>query len=215
MAILQSNYLPWKGYFDIINMVDMFVFYDDVQYTVRDWRNRNIIKTLHGPKWITIPCGAHRNRLISEVRLPDNDWRKKHWSLIAAAYRSAPYFSRYQSLFEEIFMQTGFEYLSDFNHYVIKRIAGELLPRNTCFEDSRKYHCTQQKTFRLLEILDAIGNVGEYVTGPKARGYLREKEFSRRGIIVRYVDYTGYPEYNQLYPTATHMGGDRFYRRYC
>ena len=39
-AIIQSNYLPWKGYFDIINEVDIFVFLEDVQYTTRDWRNR-------------------------------------------------------------------------------------------------------------------------------------------------------------------------------
>src|SRR5690606_10151511 len=55
-AIVQSNYLPWKGYFDIINMVDLFIFYDDVQYTKRDWRNRNRIKTRDGIKWLTVPA---------------------------------------------------------------------------------------------------------------------------------------------------------------
>ena len=48
IAILQSNYIPWKGYFDLIGSVDTFVFYDEMQYTKRDWRNRNKIKTRNG-----------------------------------------------------------------------------------------------------------------------------------------------------------------------
>ena len=58
VAILQSNYIPWKGYFDIINMVDEFILYDDMQYTRRDWRNRNKIKTFGGVKWLTIPVNV-------------------------------------------------------------------------------------------------------------------------------------------------------------
>ena len=58
VAILQSNYIPWKGYFDIINMVDEFILFDDMQYTKRDWRNRNIIKTAAGLKWLTIPVDS-------------------------------------------------------------------------------------------------------------------------------------------------------------
>ena len=55
VAIVQSNYIPWKGYFDLIDRVDEFILYDDVQYTRRDWRNRNRIKTRQGPRWLTIP----------------------------------------------------------------------------------------------------------------------------------------------------------------
>ena len=55
VAILQSNYIPWKGYFDIIASVDEFIIFDDMQYTKRDWRNRNKIKTPQGLQWLTIP----------------------------------------------------------------------------------------------------------------------------------------------------------------
>ena len=55
VAILQSNYIPWKGYFDIISASDTFIFLDDVQYTRRDWRNRNYVKTSQGLRWLTIP----------------------------------------------------------------------------------------------------------------------------------------------------------------
>lgn len=66
VAILQSNYIPWKGYFDIINMVDEFVLYDCVQYTIRDWRNRNQIKTPSGVAWLTISCRLEsRNQKIN------------------------------------------------------------------------------------------------------------------------------------------------------
>ena len=62
VAIVQSNYIPWKGYFDLINLVDEFILFDDMQYTRRDWRNRNIIKTFNGLLWLTIPVGRHRSR---------------------------------------------------------------------------------------------------------------------------------------------------------
>lgn len=55
IAILQSNYNPWKGYFDLIALADIFVIYDEVQYTKNDWRNRNHIITLQVVQWITIP----------------------------------------------------------------------------------------------------------------------------------------------------------------
>ena len=55
VSILQSNYIAWKGYFGSIRKVDVFVFYYDMQYSNRDWRNRNLIKTLQGLNWFTIP----------------------------------------------------------------------------------------------------------------------------------------------------------------
>ena len=58
VAILQSNYIPWKGYFDIIASVDEFIIFDEMQYTTRDWRNRNRIKTQNGLKWLTIPVNG-------------------------------------------------------------------------------------------------------------------------------------------------------------
>ena len=62
VAILQSNYIPWKGYFDLISYVDEFIIYDDMQFTTRDWRNRNKIKTPQGLYWLSIPVGSNTNR---------------------------------------------------------------------------------------------------------------------------------------------------------
>ncbi|WKL03999.1 WbqC family protein [Paenibacillus amylolyticus] len=72
VAVLQSNYLPWKGYFDIINDVDTFIFYDDVQYTKNDWRNRNKVKSTTGAQWLTIPVNNSNDSLICEVMLPNS-----------------------------------------------------------------------------------------------------------------------------------------------
>ena len=80
IAILQSNYIPWKGYFDIINMVDEFVLYDDMQYTRRDWRNRNKIKTPNGLQWLTIPVQVKGKYLqkIKETKISEKKWTKNH-----------------------------------------------------------------------------------------------------------------------------------------
>ena len=80
VAIVQSNYIPWKGYFDLIAAVDEFVIYDDVQYTRRDWRNRNKIKTPHGLLWLTVPVqvkGKYLQR-IRDAEIADPNWAKEH-----------------------------------------------------------------------------------------------------------------------------------------
>ena len=140
VAILQSNYIPWKGYFDLINMVDEFVFYDDVQYTTRDWRNRNIIKTFHGLKWLTIPCGASRKRLICDVRIIDRLWQNKHWHSIVLSYKKSIYFNKYSDFFEDFYLNNIWSNLSELNHYLIKTISNNILNIKTKFIDSRQFN---------------------------------------------------------------------------
>ena len=87
MAIVQSNYIPWKGYFDLINIVDEFILFDEMQYTKRDWRNRNIIKTSAGPQWLTIPVAVKGNyfQKIKDTTISDPKWARKHTSSESAA----------------------------------------------------------------------------------------------------------------------------------
>ena len=82
VAIVQSSYIPWKGYFDLIRRVDEFILYDDVQYTRRDWRNRNRIKSLNGPLWLTVPVEVKGRYLqaIKDTRISDPRWNERHWS---------------------------------------------------------------------------------------------------------------------------------------
>ena len=104
VAILQSNYIPWKGYFDIIGKSDIFIFHDDLQYTKSDWRNRNLIKTPNGPSWLTIPVDVKGKffQKINETQVSDPSWGEKHWRTIQSNYSKAPFFKQYKNVFEEL-----------------------------------------------------------------------------------------------------------------
>jgi len=202
IAIIQSNYIPWKGYFDIINMVDEFIFYDDLQYTKNDWRNRNKIKTANGLIWLTIPCGTNLKRLICDVELKDSKWQKDHWNKIKIWYGKAKYFKQYEKFFEEIY-SIQWKNLSELNQYIIKKNSREILGIKTVFRDSREFNLTKKKGERVLELC-IKANATHYLSGPSAKNYLDESIFEKEGIKVEWMDYSGYPEYNQLYPPFVH-----------
>lgn len=199
VAVIQSNYIPWKGYFDIINDVDVFYFYDNVQYTKRDWRNRNKIKTNHGMKWLTIPVGSATDQLIYEVVISDHAWALKHWKSIGQFYSRAPYFKRYQNFFEHVYLEKKWESISQLNQYLIKKIAVDFLKIKTEFRDLSGVSVPGRKLDRLLNIISMSG-ADEYVSGPMAKNYITEKCFVDLGVKLTYKDYSGYPEYPQYYP---------------
>lgn len=204
VAVIQSNYIPWKGYFDIIHHVDQFIFYDDVQYTKNDWRNRNRIKTALGIRWLTIPVGSPEQRLICEVELNDNHWPRKHWATIQQSCSKAPYFRQYRDFFERVYTQTKWTNLSELNQFLIKTISSEFLGIKTEFRDSREFCLTRKKGDRLLDLLQQTAAT-LYVSGPSARDYLDEQRFTEAGIELVYKDYSGYPEYPQLFPPFEHQ----------
>ena len=203
VAILQSNYMPWKGYFDIIGSVDLFVFHDDLQYTKGDWRNRNKIKTPKGAEWLTVPCGTSEHRLICDVELTNSDWQRKHWSLIQTHYLKAPCFKQYSPFFEEIYLGRKWANLSDMNQYIIKAISTELLGIKVQFDDSRAYDLKTAKGDRVIELLKKVGAT-TYLSGPAAKSYLDESAFAAEGIDLEWMNYAGYPEYPQLNPPFDH-----------
>lgn len=203
VAIIQSNYVPWKGYFDIIHDVDLFVFLDDVQYTKNDWRNRNLIKTAQGTHWLTVPVGKNHGRLIHEVRITNERWSKLHWKSIKQNYSKAPYFKKYEHFFEHVYVDLTWTSLSDLNQYLIKKISSEFLNIKTKFEDSRKYDAQGEKLVRLIDLLTKT-RTDYYVTGPAARDYIVDERVEELGIELHYKDYSGYPEYSQLFPPFEH-----------
>ena len=83
VAIVQSNYIPWKGYFDLIAASDEFILYDDAQYTRRDWRNRNQIKTPQGVQWLSVPVKVKGkyHQSIRETEIDGADWAPLHWTV--------------------------------------------------------------------------------------------------------------------------------------
>jgi len=208
VAVLQSNYIPWKGYFDIVNMADLFVFYDDIQFTKEDWRSRNRIKTQAGPKWLTVPCGSKLNRLICEVQLQDHRWQRKHWSMVRHNYAKAPHFKDYREFFEEFYLGRNWKTLAELNQSLITRVSRELLGSTTEFADSRDYDLGREKSRdeRWLELLHRVGT-RNFVLGPSARNYLdeaRQAEIESGGIRLVWMDYSNYPEYHQLFPPFEH-----------
>jgi len=203
IAIIQSSYIPWKGYFDIIHDVDNFIFLDDVQYTNRDWRNRNKIKTNSGETWLSIPLGSNRDKGICEVRFPDLKWREDHLQSIEYFYRKTPCFFNYFELIREYYYQRDWIYLSDFNQNFIKRFSIEILGIDTVFHDSSEFNIQKTRLNKILGLLEAIeGNY--YITGALAKNYIDEDEFRKRNIQLEYKNYSGYPEYPQLFPPYTH-----------
>jgi len=198
VAVLQSNYIPWKGYFDIIHDVDLFVFYDEVQYTKNDWRNRNRIYGEEGLKWLTLPCGYDLARKINEVRLKNEfSWHIKHFESLHTAYKNALYYNKYEEFLESVYYENRWEYLSELNQFVIKHIACEFLGIRTKFADSSDYASDGSKSEKLLTLLLSIG-CDEYVTGSAAKSYLNENVYNENGIRITWKDYTGYPEYKQM-----------------
>lgn len=204
VAVVQSNYLPWKGYFDLIHDVDLFVFYDDVQYTKNDWRNRNLVKTPAGPAWITVPVGRDLHRLIREVAITDRHWAAKHWKTLAQNYGRAPYFGAYRPFFEHVYLERTWQRLSELNQYLVIEIGRRFLGVRTEFRDSAEYGATGRQSERLLDLLGKV-EARLYVSGPAAQSYIDPQAFARAGIELAWKSYSGYPEYPQAHPPFTHQ----------
>jgi len=202
VALLQSNYIPWKGYFDIINMADEFVIYDEVQYTKNDWRNRNRIKTSDGAKWLTVPVKGHISQSISETRVDGSQWRRKHWRSLLQWYGKAEFFGLYRDVFEGLYLGSDEEFLSRVNRAFIEAICA-ILGCRARLSDSRDYELEEGKTERIVSLCRCLG-ARVYLTGPSAKDYLEMEQFAREGINVEWMDYSGYPEYRQLFPPFTH-----------
>ena len=203
IAVLQSNYIPWKGYFDIIHDVDVFVFYDDVQYTKNDWRNRNRIKTVNGVQWLTVPTGPDIDRRICDVRLTDFRWPQKHWKTLQQAYSHTPHFHRYEAFLKNVYLERRWETLSDLNQFLISTIAREYLGVKTRFADSRDYPIDGSKFDRLMNLLARL-KPDVYVSGPSARDYIKQEQLAEMGIDLVYKSYDGYLEYPQRFPPFEH-----------
>jgi len=204
VAISQSNYIPWKGYFNIIRDTDEFVLLDDVQYTRRDWRNRNLIKTPSGLKWLTIPVNVKGNYFIKikDVQAVNDDWRIDHWSAIQQAYKKAPYFPHYKDQLEDVYLRSRERNLSMINFNFITLI-NLLINITTPIRWSMDFDAPSEKSERLLYICKCL-KAKEYISGPAAKNYLDTQQFDKNNIQVRWADYSNYPVYNQLYPPFEH-----------
>lgn len=204
IAIVQSNYIPWKGYFDLIRSVDEFVLFDDVQYTRRDWRNRNRIKTPQGLTWLSIPVQTKGEylALIKDIEVSDTSWGERHWKTIAASYGKAPHFRWFADRFEPLYRDTREPRLSLINRRWLEA-ACQAMEIPTRLTWSMDYVVAAGKTERLVSICQQAG-ADIYISGPSARDYIDDAVFRAGGVRLEYFDYAGYPEYPQLHGPFEH-----------
>ena len=197
VAVLQSNYIPWKGYFDIIHDVDLFIFHDDLQYTKNDWRNRNKIYTQNGLSWLSIPVGTNEHRLILDVKMNEKKWQKEHFNKIKLAYSKAPYYKKYIDFLEYVYLEKQWDYLYELDRFLITQISKEFLGCSTSFGDSRDYNPKGSKHEKLLNLLINCG-ADLYVSGPAAKDYIISEDYKKANIQLAWKNYNGYPEYKQF-----------------
>jgi hypothetical protein len=204
IAILQSNYIPWKGYFDMIASVDEFILYDDMQYTRRDWRNRNKIKTPHGLNWLTVPVKVKDkyHQKIRETELDGNGWALDHWKSLSQNYRRAEHYEEIASFIEPYYMTCRHDKLSSLNRSLIEIVCG-YLGIDTKISNSWDYKLADGKTERLADLTTQAGGT-EYISGPAAKDYIDEQVFLERGITLTWFNYDNYPEYSQLWGGFSH-----------
>jgi len=199
-VILQPSYIPWRGYFDLIRRADLFVFYDDVQYDKRSWRNRNRVKSPQGSRWLSIPVHSRGNIShgvpIKDIRMSDEPWSAEHRDTLRRLYHAAPHYDG--SLVEDLYSDLP-ELLADFTIRSTIAIAGRLGIEKTRFlRSSELVGIEGRKTDRLIEICARVGAT-HYLSGPSAKDYVEPEKFGAAGIALEWMTYD-YPEYPQLYP---------------
>lgn len=205
LAIVQSNYIPWKGYFDLIAAVDEFILYDNVQYTRRDWRNRNQIKTPDGLQWLTVPVkvkGRYEQQ-IRETEIENDTWAEAHWKSLTGNYRRAPHFTEIADWLEPIYRQETFTHLSVLNRRLIEAICS-YLGITTTISNAWDYELVEGKTERLISLCQQTGSQ-EYISGTSASVYINEQSFADRNIRLTWFNYQGFPDYPQLWGNMIHQ----------
>jgi len=202
IAIMQPTYLPWMGYFDLMDQVDLFVLLDNVQFAKRSWQQRNKIKTPNGLEWLIVPVIVHGrfNQTIQEVEISKVDFWKSHARAIELNYRRAQYFDNYFPILFSIF-ETGhpWRYLADLNIKLIEWLSGCLGVQIRCVRAS-ELGVEGKRSGLLASIAEKLGAT-EYLSPIGSALYLiqESQEFLNRDIKIFFHNYT-HPTYRQLFP---------------
>lgn len=202
LAVCQSNYIPWKGYFDLIRKADIFVLYDTVQYTKNDWRNRNKVLTSQGVSWLTVPVRhLHLGQLINEIQIADQRWQSKHWRTIEQQYGRARYFDMYGAELSLLYRQQ-WQSLSALNEALLRTLC-QLMQISTRIVRAEDYLLTGDRNERLIQLAQQL-QAERYLSGPSAMSYLDQSLFTAAGIEVGWMNYSGYRPYTQLHQPFVH-----------
>ncbi|MCB9026080.1 MAG: WbqC family protein [Bdellovibrionaceae bacterium] len=198
VAILQPNYIPWRGYFDLIAQVDQLVLYEDVQYTKEDWRNRNKILGSQGPFWLTIPIKKKGlfGQKIKEAEILNSQWQKKHWRSIEVNYKKALYFNDYASELLDLY-ERDYKYLVEVNMAFISKIMSWLKVETIVHCSSSIDYDGNDPTEKVISLCKSL-KATEYLSGPSAHNYIDPQLFIKNNIKLSFIDYSTYKSYPQL-----------------
>ncbi len=179
VLISQSDYIPWRGYFDLIAAADVFILLDNVQYTRQDWRNRNRIKTTYGISWLTIPVQrVGLSKRINETIVADRLWAEKHWRRLEPAYRLAKCFAEASDVLWPLYQKAaGLSLLSEINRLFLDALC-VFLDIKTSIHWSTDFFSLEtldgfDRNQRNLQLCTAV-QATRYLSGPSARNYIDE-----------------------------------------
>lgn len=194
VLITQSNYVPWRGYFAAFRNVDHVVLLDSVQYTRRDWRNRNRIRIADAPRWLSIPVATKGGYTmpIAAIKVVEPGWGQAHADLISNAYGGCPHAEDANEIGHLIAEAASLTtLLTEINERLLRSVAGRLgiTTPITVVRDPDDLGATE----RLAHIAKGLGAT-TYVSGPAAQAYMDEQVFANREIVVEYLDYSALPE---------------------
>lgn len=202
VVISQSMYFPWVGFLEQIRLADIFIHYDDVQFS-RGFYNRVQIKTRLGPSWLTVPIeNKHQNSLICSLDFSkETSWKSQHINRFSAEYKTAPYFKDALRILE-IALNTETTSLSCLNRKSISLLTDyfDIAP-SLRYMESTDIAVNSSGSQRILEITKSVGAT-EYITGHGAKNYLKHEEFEQEGISVLYMNYRRL-QYPQLHGPFT------------
>jgi hypothetical protein len=203
IAISQSMLFPWVGLLEQVRLADVFVHYDDVQFSKGSFVNRVQVKTSQGVRWMTLPLkDLHLGQSIDEVQVaPALQWRGRHLDLLRSSFEGAPYISEALELAEEVY---GADYpnlgaLARASLRVLTRYFG--LDGATRFVDVEELNIPGESSDRVLSTVRRL-NGDSYITGHGAARYLNHEGFEHAGVHVEYMKYRCLP-YPQSYGEFT------------
>lgn len=195
---MQPGYLPWLGFFELMARCDKFVFLDDVQYTKRDWRNRNRIRTHQGWQWLTVPV-LNRNRpyqLIKNVQINNQiSWQKKHLKALRINYTKSRFFGKFYPEIEYIYSKR-WESLCELNVALILYLTKSVSIKTPCIFSSG-LNIKSKRTQRIIEICKML-NANELYDSKAAANFLDLSLFEAENIKVKFQNYV-HPIYEQVY----------------
>lgn len=197
-AIMQPSYLPWLGYFALIDQVDVFIFLDDVQFSHQSWQQRNRIKGRNGPIWLTVPTAKEtRDGLIKDVTIAaDLSWARKHRDSILQNYAKVPHFARLKAWLETTYTNPV-QSLCQLNTLIIRNWA-EILGIETRFALSSEFAPCTGKIDRLIDLCRTVG-ANEYLSPVGSYEYIAaDNGFRAAGIELSYLHYE-HPVYWQAH----------------